>query len=49
MTTSISKFRDLRLTTTIPIWKSATWEEYLTYRDDANIEKLDYISIEIGF
>ncbi len=27
-------------TTTLPVWKSATWEDYLAYRDDPNIERI---------
>lgn len=54
MTALISADKKLALTMDIPEWKSATWDDYLVYRDGPSEEKVklffnrNYLFIEMG-
>ncbi len=54
MTAAITKINTQDLTTRLPIWQPAPWEEYVAYRDDPTDERLrlyfyqDRLLVEMG-
>ena len=40
MTTATPKIAQIAVSTSLPKWQAATWEDYLRYRDEPTLERV---------